>query len=113
MSFLSSHVRDAPAVFALSLLDRWVLNIPKSPVLPFFFFFSSSTINPMLSISQERRVHLRLALLNAHRAQEQARLICESAARGQATLVQWQRALAIWQEAQVWIVRLRRLLASL
>ncbi|KAF5681667.1 hypothetical protein FCIRC_5392, partial [Fusarium circinatum] len=59
------------------------------------------------SISQERRhhrrLHLRLALRNAHRAQEQARLICESAARGQATLAQWQRALAIWQEAQVWI----------
>ncbi|KAF5588406.1 hypothetical protein FPCIR_7164 [Fusarium pseudocircinatum] len=122
MSFLSSHVRDAPAVFALSLLNRRILNIPKSPVLPFFFFFSSSTINrqPSVltcfidrSVNQERRVSLRIALRNAYRAQEQARLICESAARGRATLAQWQRALEIWQEAQAWIVRIRRLLAWL
>ncbi|TVY77260.1 hypothetical protein Focb16_v007529 [Fusarium oxysporum f. sp. cubense] len=107
MSFLSSHVRDAPAVFALSLLNRRILNIPKSPALLFFFFFSSSTVNPMLS-PRDRRRSLRLALLNAYQAQAQAYLVCESAARGQATLQQWQRALALWQEAQAWIVRLRR-----
>lgn len=57
---------------------------------------------------RDRRRSLRLALLNAYQAQAQAYLVCESAARGQATLQQWQRALALWQEAQAWIVRLRR-----
>ncbi|KAJ4161714.1 hypothetical protein NW765_016884 [Fusarium oxysporum] len=134
MSFLSSHVRDAPAVFALSLLNRRILNIPKSPVLVLLFLLfidhqPNVVSNSALAFRQiflylfspyqrltcfinrsprNRRRSLRLALINAYRAQAQAYLVCESAARGQATLEQWQRALARWQEAQAWIVWLRR-----
>ncbi|WXC59990.1 hypothetical protein SNK03_13603 [Fusarium graminearum] len=61
MSFLSSHMHDAPAVFALSLLNQQIFNTLKSPVLSFFFFFSSSTINTMPS-TQDRIIAARIAL---------------------------------------------------
>ncbi|CEF77981.1 hypothetical protein FGSG_03222 [Fusarium graminearum PH-1] len=107
MSFLSSHMHDAPAVFALSLLNQQIFNTLKSPVLSFFFFFSSSTINTMPS-TQDRIIAARIALNRAIRAQRLDYINCREGARGRVSLQEWQRALAIWQDAQSWIVLLRR-----
>ncbi|CAF3496502.1 unnamed protein product [Fusarium graminearum] len=110
MSFLSSHMHDAPAVFALSLLNQQIFDTLKSPVLSFFFFFSSSTINnmPTRRSTQDRIIAARIALNRALRAQRLAYINCREGARGRVSLQEWQRALAIWQDAQSWIVLLRR-----
>ncbi|CZS81278.1 unnamed protein product [Fusarium graminearum] len=107
MSFFSSHMHDAPAVFALSLLNQQIFDTLKSPVLSFFFFFSSSTINTMPS-TQDRIIAARIALNRAIRAQRLDYINCREGARGRVSLQEWQRALAIWQDAQSWIVLLRR-----
>ncbi|KAK6711459.1 hypothetical protein SNK05_005880 [Fusarium graminearum] len=107
MSFLSSHMHDSPAVFALSLLNQQIFDTLKSPVLSFFFFFSSSTINTMPS-TQDRIIAARIALNRALGAQRLAYINCREGARGRVSLQEWQRALAIWQDAQSWIVLLRR-----
>ncbi|KAH7241464.1 hypothetical protein BKA59DRAFT_456063 [Fusarium tricinctum] len=120
MSVLSSHVRDAPAVFALSLLNRRILNIPKSPSRSSFSSLHRPSCQrcPLDTRSaryrrRDRREVLRRIRLDAYRARTQAWFLCELASRGEATLQQWQHGLALWQEAQAWIVWVRRQLADL